>query len=66
LSGWNENRSEGIANRLSNHTADGGEIIGGLGVIENGFHDRKDLTPNACAVYTERERCGNGIAVARL
>ena len=25
-------------------------IIGGLGVIENDFHDRKDLTPNVCAV----------------
>ena len=28
-------------------------IIGGLGVIENDFHDRKDLTPNVCAVYIE-------------
>ena len=35
---------------------DGDEIVGGLGVIENDFHDRKDLTPNICAVYTE-ERC---------
>ena len=24
-------------------------IIGGLGVIENDFHNRKDLTPNVCA-----------------
>ncbi len=32
---------------------DGGRIIGGLGVIENDFHDRKDLAPNVCAVYTE-------------
>lgn len=24
-------------------------------MIENDFHDRKDLTPNVCAVYTERE-----------
>lgn len=31
-------------------------IIGGLGVIENDFHERKDLTPNVCAVYVE-ERC---------
>ena len=31
-------------------------IVGGLGVIENDFHDRPDLTPNVCAVYTE-ERC---------
>lgn len=37
---------------------DGDKIIGGLGVIENDFHDRKDLTPNVCAVYTEKEyRC---------
>lgn len=34
---------------------DGDTLIGGLGVIENDFHDRKDLTPNICAVYTERE-----------
>lgn len=27
-----------------------GEIIGGIGVIENDFHDRRDLTPNVCAV----------------
>lgn len=33
-----------------------GEIVGGLGVIENDFHERKDLTPNVCAVYVE-ERC---------
>lgn len=34
------------------------KVIGGLGVIENDFHARKDLTPNVCAVYTEKEyRC---------
>ena len=27
-----------------------GRIIGGLGVIENDFHMRVDLTPNVCAV----------------
>ena len=32
---------------------DGEQIVGGLGVIENDFHDRPDLTPNVCAVYTE-------------
>ena len=32
---------------------DGDKIIGGMGVIENDFHDRKYLTPNVCAVYTE-------------
>ena len=37
-------------------------IIGGLGVIENDFHDRKDLTPNVCAVYTEEEYRCQGIA----
>ena len=30
-----------------------GKIAGGLGVIENDFHDRKDLAPNVCAVYVE-------------
>ena len=37
-------------------------IVGGMGVIENDFHDRKDLTPNICAVYTEAEYRGQGIA----
>ncbi len=41
---------------------DGDKIIGGLGVIENDFHDRKDLTPNVCAVYTEKEYRSKGIA----
>ena len=39
-----------------------GEIVGGLGVIENDFHDRKDLTPNVCAVYVENEYRCKGIA----
>ncbi|MBR6146734.1 MAG: GNAT family N-acetyltransferase [Lachnospiraceae bacterium] len=38
------------------------KIIGGLGVIENDFHDRKDLSPNVCAVYTEESYRGQGIA----
>ena len=38
----------------------GDRIVGGLGVIENDFHDRKDLTPNVCAVYTEEEHRGKG------
>ena len=38
------------------------QIIGGLGVIENDFHDRKDLSPNVCAVYTEEAFRGQGIA----
>ncbi|MBR3518111.1 MAG: GNAT family N-acetyltransferase [Lachnospiraceae bacterium] len=41
---------------------DGDKIVGGLGVIENDFHDRKDLTPNVCAVYTEEEYRCRGIA----
>lgn len=41
---------------------DGNQIVGGLGVIENDFHDRKDLTPNVCAVYTEKEYRCKGIA----
>ena len=40
----------------------GQEIVGGLGVIENDFHDRKDLTPNVCAVYTEEAWRRRGIA----
>ena len=41
---------------------DNSRIVGGLGVIENDFHDRKDLTPNVCAVFTENEYRGRGIA----
>ena len=40
----------------------GDRIIGGMGVIENDFHDRKDLAPNVCAVYTEEAYRGQGIA----
>ena len=40
----------------------GNEIVGGMGVIENDFHDRKDLSPNVCAVYTEENYRCNGIA----
>lgn len=41
-------------------------IIGGMGVIENDFHNRKDLAPNVCAVYTEQDKRCNGIAGALL
>lgn len=41
---------------------DGEKIVAGLGVIENDFHNRKDLTPNVCAVYTEEEYRCKGIA----
>jgi len=40
----------------------GENIVAGLGVIENDFHDRKDLTPNVCAVYTEEEHRKKGLA----
>ncbi len=38
------------------------KIVGGMGVIENDFHDRKDLTPNVCAVYTDENYRKHGIA----
>ena len=41
---------------------DGDQIVGGLGVIKNDFHDRPDLTPNVCAVYTEESHRCLGIA----
>lgn len=41
---------------------DGERIIAGLGVIENDFHNRKDLTPNVCAVYVEEAYRSQGIA----
>lgn len=41
---------------------DGERIVGGLGVIDNDSHDRKDLSPNVCAVYTEASHRGRGIA----
>ena len=45
---------------------EGSEIVGGLGVIENDFHDRPDLTPNVCAVYTEEAHRCRGIAGSLL
>ena len=41
---------------------DGDQILGGLGVIENDFHNRKDLSPNICAVFTEPQARCQGIA----
>ncbi|MCR4776577.1 MAG: GNAT family N-acetyltransferase [Saccharofermentans sp.] len=38
------------------------KIVAGMGVIENDFHDRKDLKPNICAVFTEEEYRSRGIA----
>ncbi|MDU8955800.1 MAG: GNAT family N-acetyltransferase [Bacteroides sp.] len=37
-------------------------IVGGVGVIENDFHKRKDLEPNVCALYIEKEYRCQGIA----
>ena len=37
-------------------------IVGGLGVVDNDFHDRKDLAPNVCAVFVEEDHRSQGIA----
>ena len=37
-------------------------VIAGMGIIENDFHDRKDLSPNLCALYTEKDQRCQGIA----
>ena len=34
---------------------DGDEIIAGAGIIDNDFHERKDLTPNLCALFVEEK-----------
>nr|WP_318686612.1 GNAT family N-acetyltransferase [uncultured Acetatifactor sp.] len=38
------------------------QIIAGIGVIENDFHDRRDLAPNVCALYVEEKWRRQGIA----
>ena len=43
-----------------------GEIVAGAGVIENDFHDRRDLAPNVCALYVREDCRGRGIARALL
>ena len=43
-----------------------GAIIAGAGVIENDFHERKDLAPNVCAVYVDENWRGQGVARALL
>ena len=40
---------------------DENKIVGGIGVIDNDFHERKDLFPNLCALYVEEEYRNNGI-----
>lgn len=37
-------------------------IVGGLGVVDNDFHERKDLSPNVCAMYVESKHRNQGIA----
>lgn len=37
-------------------------ILAGVGIIDNDFHDRPDLTPNVCALYVEPEARKNAIA----
>lgn len=36
--------------------------IAGAGVIDNDFHERKDCTPNLCALFVEEEYRGQGLA----
>ena len=42
--------------------ADDSSIIGGVGIIENDFHDRVDLTPNICALFVEESSRNKGLA----
>ncbi|MEM1485140.1 GNAT family N-acetyltransferase [Oscillospiraceae bacterium PP1C4] len=61
-----DSMNECLANRLGvpqwYAVMDQDKIIAGLGIIQNDFHDRKDLSPNVCAVYVEKEYRGQGIA----
>lgn len=41
---------------------DDSKIVAGIGVIENDFHHRIDLTPNVCAIFVEKEYRCQGIA----
>ena len=43
-----------------------GKITAGAGIIENDFHDRKDLSPNLCALFVEEQHRHRGIAGALL
>lgn len=42
------------------------KIVAGAGVIDNDLHDRKDLTPNICALYVEKARRNESIAANLL
>lgn len=39
-----------------------GKITAGAGIIQNDFHDRKDLSPNLCALFVEERYRRRGIA----
>lgn len=41
---------------------DSERIIAGAGIIDNDFHERKDLTPNLCALYVEERWRNRGFA----
>lgn len=41
---------------------DNGRIAAGVGVIDNDFHERRDLAPNVCAVYVQPEYRRLGVA----
>lgn len=43
-----------------------GAIIAGAGIIENDFHNRKDLAPNLCALFVEEAHRRQGLARAML
>ena len=45
---------------------EGDRIVGGMGVIENDFHDRKDLAPTCAPSIREEDRRCQGIAGALL
>lgn len=40
----------------------GRKIIAGCGVVENDFHERKDLSPNVCAVFVDEDFRRQGVA----
>lgn len=66
LSAYLESMKDGLSNDCAYPewyvAMDGDRIVGGLGVIENDFHERKDLKPNVCAVYVEEDMRCKGIA----
>ena len=43
-----------------------GEIVGGVGVIENDFHNRRDLASNVCVLYVEENFHSRGITAGAL